>query len=96
MFSSPEKNTGIDTPRWVNVLDRVPLSGKQVHVVMVGTSEHNGTYDAARTQAAFVNGRWRKQDNQYDYWKLVLWLETSTPLSETEARSIPLPPSIRF
>jgi hypothetical protein len=84
------------TPKWINVRDRLPRGGKQVHVVMVKGPEHNGTYDAARTTARLVNGRWIRQDHQYDYWNLVMWLDSQTLLSDAEASHIPLPPSIRF
>jgi hypothetical protein len=95
-MTTSDKANGVESPRWVNVADRLPLSGKEVHVVMVGPAEHNGTYDAARTRARWNNGRWIRQDRQFDYWKLVLWLETPLALSDDEARRIPMPPSIRF
>jgi hypothetical protein len=76
--------------RWINACEREPLSG-EVHVIQVDVDN-----TINRTKARFVDGKWILCGaNSRPLWRVVAWLEATSPLSKAEASKVPLE-NIRF
>ena len=79
---------------WIEERIRKPENQEVVHVICVGP-EHDKSWDMERTLAQFVCGEWVVLP-EATLRRVVLWLESSRPLSDEEALAVPLPNIAHF